>query len=133
MEYEGEPDWKPIFDPKQFADENDELKIEDYKLKSSLLESYAIQVTELRSSIKAKADSMDVSLDDPSINEYLQRTRKGMKHSTKANNHYGESEKEIKQQLTDETYPGKRYDKRKLKDLDIDDRVEIIHSAMIHY
>ena len=38
MEYEGEPDWRPIFDPKLFADENDELKIEDYKLKSSLLE-----------------------------------------------------------------------------------------------
>lgn len=38
MEYEGEPDWRPIFDPKVFADKNDELKIEDYKLKSSLLE-----------------------------------------------------------------------------------------------
>lgn len=38
MEYEGEQDWRPIFDPKVFADKNDELKIEDYKLKSSLLE-----------------------------------------------------------------------------------------------
>ena len=97
MEYEGEPDWEPIFDPKQFADENDELKMEDYKLKSSLLEQYAIQVTEIRSSIKAKADAMDISLDDPSVNEYFQRKRKGMKHSTKAKNLDGESEKEIKQ------------------------------------
>ena len=38
MEYEGEADWRPIFDPKVFADKNDELKIEDYKLKSSSLE-----------------------------------------------------------------------------------------------
>ena len=121
MEYEGEPNWEPIFDPKQFAEENDELMIEDYRLKSSLLEQYAIQVTELRSSIKAKADAMDVSHADLSINEYLQRTRKGMKHSTKAKSRYGESEKEIQQQLIDETYPGNRYAKQKLKDLDIDD------------
>jgi hypothetical protein len=54
-------------------------------------------VTEIRSSIKAKADAMDISLDDPSVNEYFQRKRKGMKHSTKAKNLDGESEKEIKQ------------------------------------
>ena len=86
MEYEGEPDWRPIFDPKLFADENDELKIEDYKLKSSLLEQYAIQVTELRSSIKAKAYAMNISHKDISINEFLKRTRIGMNHSTKSKN-----------------------------------------------
>ena len=42
MEFEGDKDWRPIFDPKQFADENDELKIEDFKLKISRLEEYAI-------------------------------------------------------------------------------------------
>jgi len=42
MEYEGEEDWTPIYDPKAFAEKNDELKIEDFKLKISRLEEYAI-------------------------------------------------------------------------------------------
>ena len=74
---------------------------------------------------------MDLSLKDPSINDYLKRTRKSLNHSTKAKNLDGESEKNIKRELIEETYPGKRYAKRKLKDLDIDDRVNIIHSVMI--
>lgn len=97
MEYEGESDWKPIFDPKVFADENGELKIEDFKLKSNILEQYAIEVTKLRGLIKAKAEAMNLCDENPNADEYLQRKRKGMKHSTKAKNPDGESEREIKQ------------------------------------
>ena len=32
MEFEGDPDWKPIFDPKAFCEGRDQLKVADFKL-----------------------------------------------------------------------------------------------------
>jgi hypothetical protein len=54
-------------------------------------------VTKLRGLIKAKAEAMNLCDENPNADEYLQRKRKGMKHSTKAKNPDGESEREIKQ------------------------------------
>ena len=32
MEYEGNPDWEPIFDPKAFCENRPELLLADYRL-----------------------------------------------------------------------------------------------------
>ena len=32
MEYEGEPNWTPLFDPKKFCENKADLKINDYRL-----------------------------------------------------------------------------------------------------
>ena len=58
MEYEGQPDWKPVFYPHTFAEQHEELKIEDFKLDDKTLREKAEIVAKLRKKIMAKAEAM---------------------------------------------------------------------------
>ena len=86
MEYEGHPDWKPIFDPHAFAEQHEELKIDDFKLDDKTLREQAEIVAKLRKKIMAKAEAMKIIVKEPDDKESESRSRKGIKHSTRATN-----------------------------------------------
>ena len=63
--------------------------------------------------------------------EFDNHTRVGMKYSTKARNKDGLSEEERRIILAEDTFPAGKYRKRPLKELGIEDRVDIIHAFLV--
>ena len=102
MEYEGQPDWKPVFDPHAFSGQHEELKIEDFKLDDKTLREKAEIVAKFRKKIMAKAEAMKLITKEQDKMESKVRSRKGIKHSTRATNPEGLSERELKSMLMKE-------------------------------
>ena len=95
------------------------------------LHEQAVAVTKLRADIEAKAIAID------SLSELEQsiipqpRTKVGLQYSTKKNSPYGISEGGLRLLEKADTVPARKYKKRHLKQLSIDDRTSIIHAVLI--
>ena len=133
MEYEGQSDWKPVFDPHAFAGQHEELKIDDFKLDDKTLREKAQLVDKIRKKIMAKVESMKLITKEPDENESLDRSRKGIKHSTRATNPEELSERELKSMLMKEQIPGGKYKKRNLKKLSLEDHIGIIEASLVQF
>ena len=64
MHEEEDSEYKILFDPKAFVQEQGELKIEDYKLDTEELKEFAIEASNLRSKIMEKAYGIKLAESD---------------------------------------------------------------------
>ena len=62
------------------------MKIEDFKLDDKTLREKAEIVAKLRKKIMAKAEAMKLIIKEPDEKKSESRSRKGIKHSTRATN-----------------------------------------------
>ena len=58
-------------------------------------------------------------------------TRKGLKYSTKKTNPLGLSEGELKQLVRHDSIPPWGYKKRRLNELTVEQRIDILHSYLV--
>ena len=73
--------WKPIFMPKQFVSEHEDLEVDNYKLSENMLKKYAIQISEIRKTIRENALRLDGKSPEMVQDKQHQTTRLAKKMS----------------------------------------------------
>ena len=103
----------------------------EYKLTENDLLAQAIQVKNIRAQFETKARILEDAAGVDIGQDFGSRTRIGMKYSTKARSKDDLSEEERRIILAQDKFPAGKYRKRPLKELSIEDRVDIIHAFQL--
>ena len=103
----------------------------EYKLTENDLLAQAIQVKDIRAQFETKARILEDAAGVDIEQDFGSRTRIGMKYSTKTRSKDNLSEEERRIILAQDKFHAGKYRKRPLKELSIEDRVDIIHAFLV--
>ena len=115
-----------LFDPKAFQESFGELKLADYCLGEDQLLEWAVRTSRIRAAITQKAAVYEQPVDPPESDVDGNRSRRGLKLSTKARHPEGLMEKELRAMAREEPGYQSRVKRRRQKELSVHEQAQII-------
>jgi len=94
------------------------------------LKQLAIRATTIRADIRKKVELHSPVDEVPSLDRWNKRTRKGQKHSTKADNPEGLKEKDIKAREVLQIFPVRKFKKRTSSQLSYNEVTDIVDTYL---
>ena len=124
------PEWIPLWDPMEFTDEHPKPKPVDFQYSEETLKQLAIRATTIRADIRKKVELHSPVDEVHSLDRWNKRTRKGQKHSTKADNPEGLKEKDIKAREVLQIFPVRKFKKRTSSQLSYNEVTDIFDTYL---
>ena len=129
------PEPPVLFDPKAFEGDREDLKVDTYALDAASLEQWALRAAKIRVSFKAYCAGLQEEVASPDSRAQGQpasqanpRSRRGLKHSTKAKHPEKKTEKELQRQARWEAGSPSKIKKRKLRELSVHEQAQIVEA-----